>query len=563
MSAPGIPGAWRRRLVAASVVALGLLDVFLAAKRHPVLRIGPIDNAFHYSVVHGSRYVLLVGALSLLAATRGLLHGKRQAWEIALGAAGLTLVAHGFKRVDVVGMAATVSVMAILLATTASFPARSDPSRARQGVAWLVLGELAVFVYGSAGLYLLDTSFKQPAELREALSQTVALLFLQPANTVEPVTLHGRWFVDSVRVMALAVLGIGIWFLLRPVAHRIAAGKAERARVTSLLEEYATNSLSYFHLLDDKSYYIADDGRSFIGYRVVGSTAVALGEPVGERQSCRDVTASFARFCDLNGWSFCFHQVTPTGALYLRETGLSALKLGEEAIVSVTEFSLAGKSFKHLRNTTNRLDRDAFTASVLPRPLSEHDLDQLEEISDEWLADGKHRERTFTLGAFSREYMRETEVVAVRSPSGRIEAFANIIPSYRSASGNFDLMRRRPDAPDGVMDYLFVRMIALFKERGFEGMNLGFAPLSNIEGSGVVARALRVLYERGGRAFNFQGLRAFKEKWHPVWEPRYLVYRSDIQLPQLALAVARAGERHGGLALSLGRRPKERRSESA
>ncbi|MEP7215685.1 MAG: phosphatidylglycerol lysyltransferase domain-containing protein [Anaerolineaceae bacterium] len=542
MKKPGVAGVSHRRFVAAAVLVVGLLDVLLAAKRHPVLRVGPLHDIFHFAVVHGSRYLLLFGALALLASARGLLHGKRQALHVAVGASVATLVAHGFKRVDLAGMGVTVGLLVLLLGSSRYFPARSDPMRSRQGLAWIVLGEFGVFLYGVVGLYLLDANFRAPTEPAESVLQAFQLLLLQPASTIEPVTRHGEWFVDSVRVMALVVLGIGIWHLLHPVVHRLGAGRAERARVHSLLETYAANSLAYFHLLEDKAYYLAEDGESFIGYKVVGSTAVVLGEPVGEPGSCRAITASFARFCDLNGWSFCFHQVTPDGAMLLQDCGLTALKLGEEAIIPVEQFSLGGKSFKHLRNATNRLEREGYRFELITQPITDEDLRELEEVSNAWLADGNHRERTFSLGAFSREYMRATELAVIRTPAGRVDAFANLIPSFRSTSGNFDLMRRRPDSADGVMDLLFVNLITLFRERGYDGMNLGFAPLANIEGSGLVPRALRLISERGGRAFNFAGLRAFKDKWHPVWEPRYLVFRSELQLPALALAVARAGE---------------------
>lgn len=533
MSAPGVPGQTRRRMVAGSVAALGLLDVWLAAERHPVIRVGPIHNEIHHIVVHGSRYVLLVAALALLGSARGLLHGKRHAWYAALVACGFTFVAHSFKRADLLGIGATVAVGVLLLTSTRLFPARSDPHRARQGIAWLVLGELGVFVYGVAGLYLLDRNFREPTELGESMSQAFAMLVLLPSTTIEPVTRHGAWFIDSVRVMAALVLGIALWHFLHPVIHRLGAGRAERAEVERLLKRYAATSLAYFHLLNDKAYLFDESGDAFIGYRVVGGTAVALGEPIGSPEACESVTRAFAEFCDLNGWAFCFHQVTEEGAALLRRTGLTPLKLGEEAIIPVQEFSLTGKSFKHLRNVTNRLERDGYTVGSLPQPLSAANLDELEEVSDAWLAHGGHRERQFTLGSFSRQYMLDTEVVAVRSPGGRIEAFANIIPAYQSDAG----------APDGVMDYLFAALIDLFKERGFRGMNLGFAPLSNIEGTGLVARALRLFYERGGRAFNFRGLRSFKDKWRPRWEARYLVYRSEIQLPEIALAIARVGER--------------------
>ncbi len=555
MTRPGVPGLWRRRGVAVSAALLGLLNITLAAVKHPLIRVGPLHGAIPHTAVVSSRYVLLVAGLVLLTSARGLLHGKRQAWRIALGAAVLSLLAHPFKRVDIAGAVATAIVITVLAGSAGLFPARSDPARARQGLLWLLLGELAVFVYGVVGLYFLDAQFLEPTDFPEAFSNAGRLLFVLPRSTISPATRHGEWFVDSVRVLAVVVFLIAAWHLLHPVIDRALPGRAERRRVESLLQGYATSSIAYFQLLDDKSYFFAESGDAFIGYKVVGSTAVALGEPIGEPSSCKEVARAFAEYCDLNGWAFCFHQVTGPGAELLRSIGLNAIKIGEEAVIPLAEFNLAGKSFKHIRHASNRLEREGFVVAELPHPLDQATLEELEVVSNAWLKEGGHRERAFTLGAFDRDYLGETAVFAVRSPNGRIEAFANVIPSYRSSQGNFDLMRRRPDAPDGAMDFLFVYLIRWFRERGFDGMSLGFAPLANIEGSGVVARALRLFYAHGSRAFNFRGLRAFKEKWHPRWEPRYLVYRSELELPGLALAVVRAGERRGHVPWSwLGRR---------
>lgn len=121
--------------------------------------------------------------------------------------------------------------------------------------------------------------------------------------------------------------------------------------------------------------------------------------------------------------------------------------------------------------------------------------------------------------------------------------FANLLPSYQSLDGSFDLMRRRPDAVNGVMDYLFVGLIERFRAAGYAGMNLGLAPLSGAgTGSSLADRVIKTLYQHGGAAFNFAGLRAFKQKWQPRWEPRYLAYLAETDLPKAALAVARAGE---------------------
>lgn len=544
---PGIAGGARRRMVAAGAAAIGLLNILLAARKHPLVRLGPLHERIPHAAVTSSRYALLAAGIALIASTPGLLHGKRQAWVISTVAIAAALLAHPFKRVDYVGIAANASLLGALLAFAPTFPARSDPARARQGLLWLLIGELGVLVYGVSGLYLLDRHFAGSTTFLDSLEDGIRLLFVLPSTTIEPVTRHGAWFIDSVRAAAIAVFLISAYHLLHPVVHRHTSGRDERARVTALLERYAANSIAYFHLLPDKSYFFPAVGEAFIGYRVVGHTAVALGEPIGEPGARRSVVREFAQFCDLNGWAFCFHQVTEPGAAELRESGLQALKLGEEAVIPVQEFALAGKSFKHLRNVVNRFERDGFTFEVLPAPIPDATLAELEEVSTAWLEDGGHRERAFTLGSFSRSYIRTCEIGVVRSPEGRIETFANLIPAYNATEGNFDMMRRRPDAEDGAMDYLFVGLIEHFRKQGHLGLNLGLAPLSNIDAGGFTGLALRQLYERGGRAFNFQGLRIYKDKWKPEWQPRYLCYRSEVQLPALAVAVARAGELSGQL----------------
>ena len=189
------------------------------------------------------------------------------------------------------------------------------------------------------------------------------------------------------------------------------------------------------------------------------------------------------------------------------------------------------------------LVKEGTVIEELIAPIGDLVMSELQDVSSAWLADGGHRERTFTLGAFDPQYLRETTVLVARSKGGRIEAFVNVVPSFSSSIGNFDLMRRRPDAPNGVMDLMLVHLIERFRCQGAVGMTLGFAPLANIDGDGVVARTLRAIYERESTAFNFKGLYQFKDKWQPNWEPRYLVYRSDLELPKIALAVARVGER--------------------
>lgn len=537
-----LPGRATRRVAAGGALALAFTDVVLAAARQPALRLGPVQIELAERTVEGFRYLLLVAALVLVSSARGLLHGKRQAWRWAVAASAASLMAHHLKGADAIGDAAATGLVFVLVAGRRWFPAGNDPATARRGLVWLVAGEAAVFSYGLAGTYLLDSHLRSSTTLGDAVGNAVRLLFVLPAASVTPANAHGAWFVDSVRVLALAVLLVGVVQTLRPVVLGAARTEAERARVADLLERHAATSLAYFHLLDDKHHFFAEDGRAVISYKLVGSVAVALGEPIGEAGPCREVAEAFAHHCDLNGWRFCYHQVTPEAAEWLTATGLRALKLGEEAVVEVGAFDLSQPHFKSVRNKTARLVREGVWVEELSGPLDDATMAELAEVSAAWLAHGGHRERTFTVGRFDADYLRSTTVLVARSPGGRIEAFVNILPSFCSSEGNFDLMRRRPDAPRNVIDLLFLHLIERSRDLGLSGLNLGLAPLANIEGDGVAERALRLLAERGDAAFHFQGLRTFKQKWLPRWEPRYLVYRSDLQLPELAVAVARAGE---------------------
>lgn len=529
-------------MIAALAVVVGATDLALAASARTRLRAEPIVVQWTYEVVIGGRYLLLIAGIVVILSAHGLLRGKRNAWRVAMVASAWSIVGHHLKEADVAGLVSCGILVIALLAGRHAFVGRPDQVLARSGWRLLITGELVVLLYGVAGLYLLDTEYRESATLLQSFGAVLRLLVLLPMRSIVPVTRHGEWFVASVRFGALLVVLIALARVVSAVI--VSRGTpSDRRAVEALLERWGTTPLAHFHLHGDKYWFLASDGASFIGYKVVGTVAVALGEPIGEPSSCRLAIEEFVEYCVRSGWTVAFHQVTPPGVQIMAASGLKTLKIGEEAMIPVQTWSLDRQGLKWLRSALRRIGRAGLEVVELPTPLSGHDLEQLREVSDAWLAEGGHRERTFTLGQFGVDELNATTVLALRErETGRIVAFANVIPSYRSPAGNFDLMRRRPDAPNGAMDALFVAMIERFRDAGLEKMSLGMVPFVGAGGETLAARAIRLLYERGERAFNSQGLFRFKNKWHPEWEPRYLVYQSDVDLPRIAAAVARAGE---------------------
>jgi phosphatidylglycerol lysyltransferase len=164
----------------------------------------------------------------------------------------------------------------------------------------------------------------------------------------------------------------------------------------------------------------------------------------------------------------------------------------------------------------------------------------LRSVSDAWLAEKQTREKSFSLGAFLPEYLSHMPMAVVRA-DGRLVAFANMLMGGEREECSVDLMRHVPDAPAGVMDYLFVELMLRGKADGYQWFNLGMAPLSGLE-----QRALAPLWTKlgafvfryGDNFYNFQGLRHYKEKFGPQWTPRYLASPGGVALPLVLANVA-------------------------
>jgi len=172
-------------------------------------------------------------------------------------------------------------------------------------------------------------------------------------------------------------------------------------------------------------------------------------------------------------------------------------------------------------------------------------LAELKAVSDEWLQLPGRRERGFTVGSFEPDYLRSTPVFAVVDKSGGTLAFVNIIPSYRKGESTIDLMRHRIEVPNGIMDYLFVKLFLYLKESGFERFSMGLAPMTRFhesEDATIEERSIYFFFNHLNFIFSFTGLRNYKAKFASFWEPRYLMYRSTLDLPGLAITFTRVSE---------------------
>ena len=189
------------------------------------------------------------------------------------------------------------------------------------------------------------------------------------------------------------------------------------------------------------------------------------------------------------------------------------------------------------------LGRLEHRAEIHLPPHSDDLLQNLRDVSNEWLTSMHGREMGFSIGWFDDDYIRNSPAMTISTPDGTISAFANVISEYQRAEFAIDLMRRRAQIENGTMDFIFISLLRWAKEQGASTFSLGLSALSGLGEHAEnlsTERALHYIYENVNRFYNFKGLHAFKEKFHPQWHPRYLVYLGLSSLPLIGTALVRA-----------------------
>ena len=232
-------------------------------------------------------------------------------------------------------------------------------------------------------------------------------------------------------------------------------------------------------------------------------------------------------------------------AYALEGIGHAYAALGDDAIVDLTQFSLASKRMKRFRQRVGQLEKHGVRFRVYAAPVNDALLAQLQSVSDEWLQLPNRRERSFTVGSFVPDYLRSTTMFTAEDETGKVLAFVNLLVSYHPGEVTIDLMRHRLQVPNGIMDYLFVKLFEWSQAQGYTRFNLGMAPMAGFqerEEATASERIVHAFFQRANFLFSFSGIKQYKAKFADIWEPRYVVYRNVFDLPNLGLALSRITE---------------------
>ncbi|NMC61825.1 MAG: bifunctional lysylphosphatidylglycerol flippase/synthetase MprF [SAR324 cluster bacterium] len=362
---------------------------------------------------------------------------------------------------------------------------------------------------------------------------------------------HSLWFSFSTHGDASRFMraGLGSFLIILFIALQQALKPAppptpyptevEFEKVHRILSRSST-SLGNLALLGDKFLLFSERNDAFLMYRNSSNSWIALGDPVGEEDSHEELIWRLRDLADQHDGHCAFYQIPAESLFKYVDIGLNFIKLGEEALVDLSKFSLEAPPMKTFRNTLRKLENKGYQFSIAPSEETSQWLPQLKRISDAWLAEKNTSEKGFSMGFFYEPYLRNFPLALIKKDEDLV-AFANIWSSGNKQELSIDLMRQASDAPNGIMDFLFLNMMKFGQENGYKDFNLGMAPLSGLEFQRLSPLWNKVgafIYTHGEHFYNFEGLRHYKEKFNPRWEARYLAYQGKLTLPIILSNIA-------------------------
>ena len=465
---------------------------------------------------------------------------RHRAWWAAI----LLMLALGtfdlLKGLDFEETAITWGVAALLVAGRRGFPVRHDPITLRSAV-WRVpalglgcLAAAALATWASQG----HPSFGS------VLAETGDLLRWQPGpihfETHSALHHHFAWIPLAVHLVELGTL-VGIAYVVfRPLAApRALPGPAVRHLAGELVRAHGQDTLSFFKLRGDQHYFFSDSGEAVVGYRIENGVLLLAGDPIGPEEALAPLLRELRRFADSRGLRLGGVGASEKLRPFYESLGCKTLYLGDEAVIELDRFSLEGRPIRKVRQSVTSLSKAGYSAELTQ--VGELDLATMAEIEDV-LERGRQGapERGFSMAmdSVSGQHGHQTRVLLARDSEQRIRGVLHFVPCYGREAVSLSFMRRDPDTPNGLMEFMVARATELLSEQGMQELSLNFATFARWMHSPArwYERALGRLVALANPFFQIESLYRFNAKFFPRWEPRYLVYEGKFGLPRAALA---------------------------
>jgi lysyl-tRNA synthetase, class II len=502
---------------------------------------------------------IIIGLL-LLMVSHGLRRRKRRAWEAVLALLGAGLLVHvviglvvynsdpdgarpGFRPVST---AISALLIVALIWFRREFYAVGDP-RTR----WRALWVLCYLALADVLIGLAYLSVSRGLRVSYSPSQRIESVVVSLVGFSGPVQFKAASGPDH---FAFVTGGLGLFTLvvvafmfLRPARRASRMTSADVMRIRELLARHGDqDSLGYFALRYDKNIIWSPSGKACIGYRVLSGVMLASGDPLGDPEAWPGAINAFLDEAARHAWVPAVVGCGELGAeVWCREGNLTALELGDEAVVSVAEFSLEGRAMRNVRQMVGRVCRQSYAAEIRRvDDIPKAEVARLVRQAESWRGSPTERGFSMALGRVGGAEDGQC-VIATATHDGVLRAVLHFVP-WGSDGLSLDLMRRDRSAAPGLNDFLIVEAIKAASDLGVKRISLNFAvfraALERGEriGAGPVLRAWRGFLIFLSRWFQIESLYKFNAKFSPEWVPRFLVFPGTTDAPRIGLAALEA-----------------------
>ena len=504
---------WHRRIVATAVaIGAGLLLLSGALPAMPE-RMKWLSKITPLSLIEVSHLLSVSLAAIMLFTVRGLLRGYRSAMLLTLGLLSASVLTHLLKGWDLEESSIALILIFMLLISQRQFTRRGSFS-----LGWELL--LGIF----AGMFCLYTftgfaAFENVHYHSELWTKIAARA-------------DASRFLRSLPVLFL----IGVVFIVReamkPKRHKDYAIKDDIERAEKFARLHAETADSLLIGGGDKAvWFWSPEGvdRGLVLYQHSDDNLMVYKDPLVDDPSARrELLRAFMQFCAEKDLDPIFSMISVKWLDVLHDFGFRFVKLTQEAIIDLKQFTLAGGSRSSWRYTLRNAEKKGIHYEVLQAPHSADVVAQCRAVSDDWLQAKGGSEMQFSACYFSDAYLQRNPLGVARDENNNIVAFVNILIARPEGCATFDFMRYRPGVLNALMDFVILKTALHCQELGCSSLSLGGAALSSVgreKSSFLVERGLRLFSLQAERVYNYQGLYNYKNKFDPQWQPRYLAYR--------------------------------------
>jgi lysyl-tRNA synthetase, class II len=529
-------------LLSLIAAAAGLVGLLSALTPEWPLRLRIVQEVLSPTGPSVADGLVVASSIALLVLARGLARRRHRAWQAAMVLLGAGAVLHVLKGLDVEEATFDIFVMTLLWSQRGWFDAKGDPGGPLRALS-VAVGSLAgLYAYGLGAIAVHEELGDRSVTLTRGLRQvTYGLVGLDLGRN------PGRFAHELTLSLAAATIVLAtyvLWIALRPRDNAVQQDPADRAEARRLVATAGGgDSLAYFALRRDKSYFFNAERTAFLAYRAVGGVALVSGDPIGDAHAFPSLVEQFATYCHEHAWRVAVMGVGADHREAWNRVGLRTLYIGDEAIVRPASFSLEGRPIRKVRQSVTRLGKAGYTSRVVrARDLTAAEWVEIDTVSHAWLHGEPERGFSMALDDMQDADHGDAVFTMALDPEGRIAGFVHFVPVGGDGSPaglSLSSMRRLHDTPNGLTEFLLCETFAWGKEYGIDQVSLNFNAFGELMRSEAdlprIQRLVRFALGKADRYFQVERLLDFNRKFFPEWQPRYAAFERYADVPLGAL----------------------------